>query len=176
MDLEEFEFNQKLQRQNYTNRGTIRHNKFDIEYINKTPIYIDENGVEHSLNKNGNWELFNNPDIKQIKYHRHVQGASDGNSLRYKYKKARKYVTVNGQRQNDQYKINNEKEYIELPFDKNEYPINREPHQCYGTGCECCFRSDGRIWQLKGDGDKAKKKNKGMKREKLRDNNYNKYY
>ncbi|ARF11844.1 hypothetical protein Klosneuvirus_2_280 [Klosneuvirus KNV1] len=168
-----------MRRQHQTNRK----NPFDVDYVNMTPIYIDENGIEHSLNKNRNWELLEDPNIQQIKYHRDVQ--TDIHSIaitnkhnhgggvpRYDYKRPKNYVSVNGQKQNNQFNIYDEKEHIRLPFNKDEYPINRESHQNHGSGCMCCYRSGGRIYELKGTGDKAKKKNKGMKRERMRDTNY----
>jgi len=168
---------------------TIRNNRFDIKYVNETPIYIDENGIEHSLNKNRNWELLDDHNIKQIKYHKHVmdkptttaltteQGPHTGGGLAScEYKIGRNHVTVNGNKQNEQYDMNDEKEYIKLPFNKKEYPINRESHKYPNKACPCCFQNHGRIWQLKGTGDKAKKKNKGMLRERQRERNYGRDY
>ena len=164
------------------NNHTVRNNVFDYECTKQTPIYIDENGIEHSLNKNNNWELLNDPNIKQIKYHRGIEGDHENSAITdkqpwsygggrvwSKYKKGRDYVTVDGQRQNADFKINEQKNCIILPFCKNEYPIDREPHTNYSSQCMCCFWKDGRIWQLKGLGEKSLNKNKGMKRENQRD-------
>ena len=161
---------------------TIKNNKFDDECVKQTPIYIDENGVEHSLNKNNNWKLLDDLSIKQIKYHRNIIGDSENTTITNKrpcgyggggvwgdYKKGRDFVTVNGQRQNADFKLEDQRNCIILPFCKNEYPINREPHVNYSSQCPCCFWNSGRIWQLKGLGDKSLNKNKGMKREKQRD-------
>lgn len=165
------------------NHQTIRNNPFDVKYVNETPLYVDENGIEHSLNKNRNWELLDDRNIPQIKYHNNVQTDihsiaitnkqnHGGGTPRYDFKGPRNYVSVNGQKQNNQYNLSDENEHIRLPFDKNEYPINRESHKRYGTGCIGCYMNSGRIYELKGTGDKAIKKNKGMKREKRRETNY----
>jgi hypothetical protein len=145
-----------------------------------TAIYVDEDNVEHSLNKNKNWELLNDPDIKQIKKHMDVEGepyrcgitnktpSGYGGGNNYHYKQGRNFVTVNDQRKT-KYDLVSERNYILLPFESNEYPINRETHTNYSSHCGGCFRSHGRIWQLKGQGDKAKNKTKGMKRERQRE-------
>jgi hypothetical protein len=165
---------------------TIRNNVFDNEFIKQTAIYIDEDGIEHSINKDKNWELLNDPDIKQIKYHRDVEGEMENvavtnhrpeqsggiGNMRCSYKRGRDYVTVNGIRQNDDFKLEEQRNCIILPFLGNEYPINREPHICHDGPCPTCFRHTGRIWQLKGLGDKSVGKNKGMKRDKQRDYRY----
>ena len=64
------------------------------------------------------------------------------------------------------------KQHIRSQFGKTEYPIDREPHINYSTPCPCCFRKYGRIWQLKGLGNKSVNKNKGMKRNRIRDLKY----
>lgn len=156
---------------------TIRDNQFDKDYVNLTPIYIDRDGNEHAINKNKNWELLDDPNIKQIKYHRNVMGNLENSAITHKRnpgysggsygttKKGRDYVTVDGVRQNSDFRIELQRNCIILPFDENEYPINREPHILHDSPCKGCFRSNGRIWQLKGLGDKSINKNKGMKKE-----------
>ncbi|QKF94598.1 hypothetical protein QKU48_gp1140 [Fadolivirus algeromassiliense] len=166
-------------------KHTIRNNKFDKEYINQIPIFIDENDVKHSINKNKNWELLDDPNIKQIKYHRGVTGDLENTALTHHsnplgygggsygtIKKGKDYVIVNGQRQNDTFNMNEQTNCIVLPFQKDEFPINREPHTLHTSPCKCCFINDGRIWQLKGLGEKSLNKNKGMQRERQRDMKY----
>ena len=161
---------------------TIRNNHFDSKCVNMTPIYIDNDGVEHSINKNKNWELLDDPTIKQIKFHKNIEGKSEntaisnhrpiqygGGTVWCTYKKGRNYVTIDGQRQNDSFKIEEQQNCIMLPFGKNEYPINREPHINHSSQCLACFRHDGRISQLKGLGNKSINKNKGMRRETNKD-------
>lgn len=161
----------------------IRNNKFDKEYVHNVSLYIDEDNIEHSLNKRNNWNLLNDPTIRQIKCHKDVTSDPKSMAVTNKsfnhggghystYKKGKDYVTVNDNKQNATFNLIQERNYILLPFGENEYPINREAHTLYNTPCKGCFQRHGRIWELKGLGDKSKHKNKGMKREKQRDFKY----
>ena len=158
---------------------TIRHNTYDRDYTDSPCFYIDSEDTPHSLNKHKNWELLDDPSIKQIKYHRNVYGDHEDTNFTNKnpgcgtggystFKKGKDFVSVDGKRCNQSFK-HEDGNYIVMAFDKNEYPINRQGHQGYETPCKGCLQSHGRIWQLKGHGDKSVGKNKGMKREKEKD-------
>lgn len=156
---------------------TIRHNKFDKQSLNKTAIYIDENGVRHSMNKRKNWELLNDPNIKQIKNHLDITEEGEntaftdkfpddyGSGMYYEFKKGKQFISINNEKTHNNVEINDLYPRIELPFSKHEYPIDREFHVKYESPCKACFRHGGRIWQLKGLGNKSTKKNKGMRKE-----------
>jgi len=59
-----------------------------------------------------------------------------------------------------------------IPFDhykkvmpiNNKYVTQKQLKKNYCEPCECCFHRNGRIWMLRGNGDKALCKNKGMKK------------
>jgi hypothetical protein len=132
-------------------KHTIRKNQFDKKYVRQTPLYIDNDGVEHSLNKYNNWKLLESSQIEQIKCHRdvisdietisltnHIPNSYGGGSTG-KYKKGRDFVTIDGKNQNADFKIQDHKNCIILPFHENEYPINREPHINYEQHCKTCF-------------------------------------
>ena len=73
------------------------------------------------------------------------------------------HITINQQKQSNDTDIDF-KNVIVLPFNKNEYPINREFHIKHEAPCSCCFKTDGKIWMKKGLGQKSRNKCKGMKR------------
>ena len=120
---------------------TIRNNLFDREYTNKNLIYVDDNNIRHSLNKNKNknWILLDDPNILQIKYHRDVMSNSkslaitnrstgSGAGSYCQYKKGKDYVLVNNKKQNNNFNLTDQRNYIVLSFSANEYPIDRESH------------------------------------------------
>lgn len=153
---------------------TIKSNKFDYRYIRDPGIYIDNDGIEHSLNINNNWKLLDDPSIRQVKYHKQVYEHKTITLTNKppifgcgicmsKVIKGKNYVSVNGIRVQD-FDFYNETNYIKLPFDKHEYPINSETHTWISPPCKICFLYDGRMWMLKGAGKKSKNKNKGMRK------------
>lgn len=159
---------------------THRFNLFDIKCVGDTPIYVDENGIEHSLNKDRNWELLDDPTISQIKYHRGVDGEPEttaitnkqnwhGGGSFYHFKRGRDFVSVDGVKQNQSFDQQTHTNCIFLPFSPNEYPINHEPHVLHESPCPCCFQRQGRIWELRGLGDKSVSKNKGMRKQTKKD-------
>jgi hypothetical protein len=66
-----------------------------------------------------------------------------------------------------------------IPFDhykqvvpvSNKYVLNKQLHKYYAEPCFHCLQNNGKIWMLRGNGDKAMCKNKGMKRIRQREIN-----
>lgn len=162
--------------------GTLRRNKYDEKFYKQTPILVNSEEIPISLNKHKNWELLKDQNIKKYKIH---------NNENLKLEDYSKIKTINAEKtrgdiipvieikkvidyskeiENNQilsknvYSITNESHII-LPFKKNEYPLFRESGKNYETACPTCFVSDGRMWQLKGLGNKSKNKTKGMKKD-----------
>lgn len=155
---------------------SLRNNSFDNEYI-RNAIYVDDDGISHSLNRKGNWKLLDDESIKKVKYHTdnivtkplsitNHKSHFYGGGIPSKTIVGKKYISIDDRRVQD---VDLEGNYIIIPFDKDEYPIKAETHTFIDKPCPCCFYNDGRIWMLKGTGMKSKKKNKGMKKTRKRD-------
>src|SRR5271170_1549749 len=105
----------------YKKKYTIRNNDFDYDHIREQPVFIDEDDIKHSLNKNKNWTLLDNPNIKQIKYHRNVTGRSKNTALTnkdipgsgtgtyYTYYVGRDFVKINNNRKNENFDLSEQK-------------------------------------------------------------------
>jgi hypothetical protein len=178
------------------NKGTERnYPRWFNKKTKQITIAYEAGGLEYSLNKRKRWESVreliksNSINIKttdadgielernikrniyqQYEFHRHDHGYSKSGS-------GLPFVTRNGRNKLSMYK--------KTPSDDNIATINnttitipvKHHNQEYRSGfygpCPCCFQREGRIWMLKGEGNRSLLKGKGMKRQKQRNaNNY----
>jgi len=149
---------EKCRTRNNHKKYTIRKNRGDDKNVKRIGLYIDENGIEHSLNKNKNWLLLDDPEIPKIKKY------TGGFSTDINYHNGRNCQFVNGVKKVEY--DDTDKGHIELPFEKNEYPLNRETHSVstiHDTSHKC-YCSCQQMNEFRGFGFKAKKKCRGMKK------------
>lgn len=123
--------------------------------------------------------LYSKKHIKQ-----HVENMNDDEKELLKQtikKKKEEYKEKKNQaKQNNTYCFA-EKPFLEkcIPFDhykqvvpvQSENILKKELHKTQQTYCDCCLQSSGRIWMLRGNGNKSLCKNKSMKRIKQREIN-----
>lgn len=152
-------------------KHTIRKNSFDRNHLNFNSIYVANDGIEYSLNKHKRWEYLTEKPI--VKYHDdeyefknkclfgRYNSMNSGSGTYSKVYKSKKYITINDKKCDN---FDLKSDFIYVPFQKNEFPLNREPHIRHSSPCKCCFGLHGRMWELKGLGEKSKYKTKGMKK------------
>jgi hypothetical protein len=164
---------------------STKRNAFDAEYTRIPPtLGIDDEPVRHSLNKQKRWTILDDPAAfaqqnhieLSVVTHQHlskhdakngrVYGVTDraptgygGGQVRWQQKCGRNYC-----REAKYGSSASESFNIRLPMRASEYPLFREYRSNFQGPCQGCFRSQGRIWQLRGTGNKSLNKTKGMRR------------
>jgi hypothetical protein len=157
--------------------STIRKNAFDSDFCKKDHAYITDTPTETnkfafklstSINKHKIWEHID--DLYVVKEHdielnpKSTKITANTDLIPWGYGGGRPYMTCYTGRN---VKVNpdiDESYVLHTPFKPTEYPMYREYHKKKDAPCPCCFVSSGRMWQLKGLGNKSHPKTKGMQK------------
>lgn len=160
--------------------STIRKNAFDIDFCKKDHAYImniphdDIPAYERpfipttSINKHKMWEHID--DLHVVKEHdiemntKSSKTTTNTDTTPYCYSGGQPYITCYTGRVIKIKPDIDDTHVLHKPFKPTEYPMYREYHKKKEAPCLCCLRTDGRIWQLKGLGEKSHPKTKGMKK------------
>lgn len=156
--------------------ATMRRNEFERN-ANRGDFIIDKNNpTPISLSKSKGWQLLDQNEANQLPIRKQIPMHMISNSrtspycprgyhggLFNDYDRARQYQSINGKRSEIQLEIIDTVDvWVDLSFQKHEYPLKRQLYKLHETPCKCCLRTGG-VFVFRGRGKKSSGKTKGMK-------------